>query len=176
MFYNYRTALHLFRKFSIQEQVDVPTFHLPEVDIGIGIMSHPDNFERRAKLRNQCFPRYSAAKATYKFFVGRPSEKDGGTILTAQGQHATFNERTSASRVLNESRLEKDIVFLPVREHYRDTTDKVIGMYRHMIEDGADVLAKVDDDMCIDAEAVRQDVRAAESATIYGGTHHFEGR
>lgn len=74
----------------------------------------------------------------------------------------------------------KDIELLPLREHYRDLTDKVIKVYQYGTRMDADFVIKVDDDQCLDTAKVLADVREMQSADlnpeIYLGTHLWTGR
>jgi hypothetical protein len=119
----------------------------------VGYLSAPDNFERRATVRQKCFPSIKAAGYDVKFFIGRPNEI-GPPIENGQGQRATDYEAEMATKLQDESDKNGDIVITPFRDAYRDLTDKVAFLFRYALQENAQNVLKIDDDMCPDMSVV----------------------
>jgi len=141
----------------------------------IGVLSAPGNFLRRSEQRKRCFTTYRNAGYKMMFFVGRPSTI--GPILRSQGQRATQAEIATSKKLAEESNRFGDLVIVPVRDHYRDTTDKIIWLYQHGLTRNASYIAKVDDDICINVPVFKRLTRY-ESASdgIYMGFYKFNGK
>eukprot|EP00747_Dinoflagellata_sp_TGD_P163889 gnl/TRDRNA2_/TRDRNA2_183084_c0_seq1.p1 gnl/TRDRNA2_/TRDRNA2_183084_c0~~gnl/TRDRNA2_/TRDRNA2_183084_c0_seq1.p1 ORF type:complete len:590 (-),score=74.45 gnl/TRDRNA2_/TRDRNA2_183084_c0_seq1:25-1794(-) len=167
---------------------------LQKPSLFIGIFSGTTNYRRRDAQRKQCIPEYRKHGVAYKFFIGRPSHIADTSRATAgfwaaqqaalqkvpvsKGMLATDFERNTSLVLLQENEEYGDIQLIPVRDHYRDKTDKQFHIFRHGLRREESLLAKVDDDACLNVTLLRSIYAQhgfTEGAEIYGGSTYFRG-
>lgn len=141
----------------------------------VAYLSAPSNMDRRAAVREKCFPSIRAAGYDVKFFIGRPND-ESNPISRAQGQVATQLESDLAGSLQEESEKYGDVVITPFRDAYRDLTDKVSFLFRYGLQAGAQNILKIDDDWCPDMMRVQSACDAIiPSQAHYIGQYLWEG-
>ncbi|KAL9180754.1 hypothetical protein ACHAXT_011207 [Thalassiosira profunda] len=162
----------------------------------IGYLSAPDNREKRASLRKDCFPTIRdaclgsiAANATssegwgphcnLKFFIGQPNDpRQAGTRARGhtQGALATQIEIETAEKLQNESDAFGDMQMIPMRDTYIDLPSKTLSIVREGALSGARVVLKIDDDQCPDMKTILEIARTTPpNVARYVGTYQWKG-
>jgi len=139
----------------------------------VGYLSAPENGERRDQIRKNCFPSIKKLGVDVHFFIGRPSDPKAGHINRVQASLPTKWETDMAEQLKVEHAKHKDLHILPVRDVYRDLTDKSALLFMHALTTQADLIMKIDDDMCPNMTRVLGEV--ATGAVRYVGFKQLNG-
>jgi hypothetical protein len=116
--------------------------------------------EKRTQQRNICRKLYG--DIPHKFAVGLPSFDDRPVNGHQQAQLATPREVSISKELLQQDALFGDIMITPHRDHYRDLTEKLLGVLREGVHMGADYIFKTDDDVCLNISSAMQVIREHE--------------
>lgn len=146
----------------------------------IGVLSAPQNVERRRHWRENCLPtlQQGGLDFTFKFIIGRPSNSTSLDTHT-QGMVATEDERNKTKALLDEYEEHKDITFTTGREYYRDLPDKTLHVLERAYMRRARFVVKCDDDVCPHADPLSQlatsDTYDNDTRMLYGGSYLWNG-
>mmetsp|Transcript_15246 Transcript_15246/g.26046 ORF Transcript_15246/g.26046 Transcript_15246/m.26046 type:complete len:300 (+) Transcript_15246:88-987(+) len=161
--------------------------------LAISFVSAPGHSQQRSKLRRECLPKVESECASYvssstsssssssllsscsiKFYIGQPNDISTQISLQIKGSFVSQSdpypafESQMADSIRRESIEHGNLVILPMRDTYRDLTNKVIFMMRHALEkERAQYVLKIDNDHCPDTrrllEAITDSMRTTSS-------------
>merc|ERR1712113_227672 len=134
----------------------IPIANENDYRIYFGILTPPQNHERREKWRENCGKRLTARGIIdWQFIIGRPSFSEVNRD-DHKYHKATPEEAEMSNNIMKESEKYNDILFVGGREYYRDTTDKVLRLFEQGDDLDYDFIGKIDDDHCIREESLDQ--------------------
>jgi len=144
----------------------------------VAYFSAPGNFERRMKVRNTCNFNLTTARARanyakVRFFVGRPLTDF--TFGKAQGQKAAKQEIDLEVALRKEQAKYGDLIACPMRDHYRELSDKMVCIADEALRTRANHLLKIDDDMCPRMDQVKKATSLAGGKPLYAGRYLWDG-
>ena len=137
----------------------------------VAYFSAPGNVQRRAKVRETC--KLRGIGTTVKFFVGRPLTDF--TFGKGQGQRAAPEEIAMTKALREEQEKYGDLVACPMRDHYRELSDKMVCIADEALRMRANLLLKIDDDMCPRMEQIHKAAAMAGGKPLYAGRYLFQG-
>lgn len=153
----------------------------------IGIPTAPGNAQKRNMIREYCFPAYRVYPQVvgFGFFVGKPplsnsKSKDELPMGDDLWLAATPEEQETEKALKEEAAKHGDFYIEGFRDKYEDLTLKTMAIFEEGVRSGADIIVKVDDDMCVMVEQVLQLVdeslasARASKVELYGGNEYIE--
>eukprot|EP00397_Hematodinium_sp_SG-2012_P040121 GEMP01043910.1.p1 GENE.GEMP01043910.1~~GEMP01043910.1.p1 ORF type:complete len:293 (+),score=53.61 GEMP01043910.1:59-937(+) len=153
--------------FNVRAGTQAPYIH-------VAVMSAPGNIAQRKIWRACCSDALRTVGIKPVFYMGHPSHDKGGRNDHTERQFATTQEQTLATQLYEEAKAQEDLVFLPFRDNYLDLTDKTLNVFDQGCRGGAQLLVKVDDDMCVNTEPLLSTTAdhvydVGSSRMLYGG-------
>jgi len=140
----------------------------------VAFLSAAKNVEKRRQVRRQCIPSLKDHGIPYKFFVGRPDRPAGSP--TSQGAPASEQEVQAAGELRREDQEHHDLYVVPYLDHYVDLSDKTTALFGFGLDEGYDLIAKVDDDACPAAATLKALVgNVTENLALYAGLYPWQG-
>ena len=147
----------------------------------LGIFSAPGNIRRRTAWRESgCGKGLLAAGLQYAFVIGEPLDRGHDLTSHAQAGQYTHSETKLEEELSKESEQFDDIMFIPVKDAYQATVNKLLGIYSHGYSQiGAQYIMKADDEYCVQHKVLLASIAmheaAEERAEFYAGVYLFAG-
>lgn len=148
-----------------------------------------DLFQERQRQRENCREKFydvadrivadKKLSLHFVFVVGIPSYDTRPVDDHVHGQLATAREINVASALLEEQRIHGDLYITPHRDHYRDLTEKKLGLLKRGVELGCNYIFKVDHEYCLNVEIatklIDQHERQHPDQELYLGNRLWTG-
>ena len=135
-------------------------------DILVAVVSRVNDFEVRKEYRRQCKTAHD-----FCFIVALPSQSRTQPNRHVWGQIAPVQDQRTAEALLDEHARYGDLVVLPYRDTYRDLPLKSLHLMRYAVENKYDYAVKIDDEYCINDNALRN----LKDKWLYAGAVYFDG-
>lgn len=154
----------------------------PKVWLGIESGTGSQQKTRRMEWRHQlrCGEKLHEAGIPYAFVVGMPIGEGRDLWSTDQGEKATPDEVEAANELRLESETYGDMHFVPIPDTYMELQGKTFALLEYGYNLGALYVAKTDDDVCLEPDALLQglenyETNRSDGDALYGGYAYFKG-